>query len=165
MQIRNVRAVAFASLVAVFAVGCGGSTGGTDAGTDAGTDPVLVCDTGAATVNSAKVFADVIETKCKSCHVANATGFAYGDYTDADKFYAGSAGAESKYKGSAGTLKIVEANKLANSSLWLKVNGGSPSRKGPNNENVGAKMPQDGMTLTDAQLKAIKDWICTGATK
>lgn len=124
-------------------------------------DPDLTCDTGAATVTLTGAVQAVFDARCKSCH---ATGYTYGDYTSASATHAATVGKTSYLAGMAGTMKVVEANNLANSSLWLKVLGGdAANRKGPKGENTLWIMPNDGMTLTAEQKKLIKDWICTGA--
>lgn len=123
-------------------------------------DPDLNC-TGAGTSTLAANVQPIIELRCKSCH--DATNAMYGDYSSAAKS-AEIVGKKSLYAGMPGTLKVVEAGNLANSSLWLKLLGGqAKGRSGPKAENVQAAMPSDGAVLTAAQLKAFKDWICTGA--
>ena len=74
-------------------------------------------------------------------------------------------------KAGATSLKIVDsdaakstADRLANSTLWLKVSPkGSLAYKGPNGEITSGRMPNDGTTLSDADIQKIKDWICRGA--
>lgn len=140
-------------VVSLFTFGCGGTT--------PMTDPELTCDTGVATVTLTGEVQAVFDAKCKSCH---ATGYTYGDYTDAAKTHAATVGVKSLYAGTPGTLKIVDPMNLANSALWLKVLGGdAANRKGPNGEGTLGAMPNDGTVLTAAQKKLIKDWICTGA--
>lgn len=146
---------------------CGETGGGTDAGTDAGTDSSLVCDPSPATVTMAQLQTQVFDVKCKSCHFPpNGEGIAYGDYTTAANTFAATVNKASTYAGSGATLKIVEPNNLKNSALWLKVapESGTLGKKGPKGEVTGARMPNDGSSLTAEQKKLIKDWICTGAT-
>ena len=107
----------------------------------------------------------MFDPACKSCHFPpNGQGIAYGDYTTAAKTQE-TVNKESFYKGSQGTLKIVDPHNLANSSLWLKVapTSGAAGKKGPHGEITSGRMPNDGTSLTAEQRKAIKDWICTGA--
>lgn len=65
-------------------------------------------------------------------------------------------------------LKVVAPNSLRNSTMWLKVNGGSPAGyDGPNGVPVGGLMPDPGNgfpALDNSQKGLLKDWICTGAT-
>lgn len=123
-------------------------------------DPDLNCS-GAGSATLAANVQPVIDAKCKSCH--DATNATYGDYTNAAKT-AEIVGKKSLYAGMPGTLKVVEASNLANSSLWLKLLGGqAKGRSGPKAENVLGAMPNDGTVLTAAELKAFKDWICSGA--
>ena len=98
-------------------------------------------------------------------------GFAYGNYTTATTS-GEMVGKKSQYnKVGASTLKIVDndttkstADRLANSSLWLKVSAKTAiGFKGPNMESTGGRMPNDGTVLTAAELQKIKDWICTDA--
>lgn len=125
------------------------------------TDPDLTCDAAPAAATLATNVQAVFDAKCKTCHVEN---YSYGDYTTAEKTLAATTGKKSLYAGMAGTLMVVDANKsLANSALWLKVLGGAmAARTGPKGENVYGKMPNDTTTLTDAEKKLLKDWICGG---
>lgn len=148
----TIRTLLFSLFTITLVGACGGGTP---------KDPELDC-TGATSVTlSGELQSQVIDVKCKSCHVAN---YQYGDYTDATKTAAATVNKKSLYAGMTGKLMIVEANKLENSSLWLKVLGGdAANRKGPNGEGTLGKMPNDGTELTAAQKKLLKDWICTGA--
>ena len=125
------------------------------------TDPELTCDPSPAAASLTTNVQAVFAAKCsQSCHQP---GDAFGDYTDAAKTGAIVA-KKSLYAGMAGTLKVVDPKSLANSSLWLKVLGGSTSgRTGPRGENVYGKMPNDGALLSADQKKTLKDWICGGA--
>ena len=75
------------------------------------------------------------------------SGFASGDYTNVDTTYA-MVNKASLYQGSAMTLKIVDADtakstadRLANSTLWLKLSTMKPlAFKGPKMEATGARM-------------------------
>lgn len=143
----------FVVVVSLVTLGCGGTT--------PSGDPELTCDTGAATVTLTGEVQAVFDAKCVSCHIA---GYSYGDYTTAAKTHESTVGVKSLYAGTAGTMKIVDPKNLANSALWLKVLGGdAANRKGPNGEGTLGAMPNDGSTLTAAQKKLLKDWICTGA--
>ena len=122
------------------------------------------CDATPTVVKTSELYAQVITPDCVStCHKPqDASSFPYGDFTSAAAFQT-EVGKLSLYAGSQKLLQVVEPRKLQNSSLWLKVAGGSTAgRKGPNCESPGASMPQ-GSTLTDAKKKLIKDWICSGA--
>lgn len=138
--------------------------------------PDTTCDTAPAMVTMAQLQTEIFEGKCKSCHypgvppAPDGSGFAYGDYTSAAKTYE-MVNKASVYKGTAGTLKIVDADmakttadRLANSTLWLKVSSKKAlGFKGPKGETTGATMPQGLMPLSDIDQKKIKDWICRGA--
>jgi len=129
------------------------------------TDPELTCDTGRAAQTLTGGVQAVFDAKCVSCHVS---GYAYGDYTTADKTFAATTNKVSYLAGTAAKLKVVDGNSksLANSSLWLKVLGGdAANRKGPNGENTLGAMPNDGTSLTADQKQLLKDWICSGGAK
>ncbi len=124
-------------------------------------DPELTCATAPQAATLATNVQAVFDAKCKNCHEAN---YSYGDYTTAEKTLAAT-NKKSLYAGKNATLMIVDqSNKLANSSLWLKVLGGAQAaRTGPNGENVQGKMPNDNQELTASEKQLLKDWICTGA--
>lgn len=160
------RSLIVAALAALLA-SCGPATNTPDAGPEVD----VTCETGTATVTLTQV-QTLITAKCfTACHSPAAggmpagTGLAYGDYSSVAKTFE-QVGKLSLYKGTGGTLKVVEPNNLANSSLWLKVaTKKALGAKGPKGEATGAKMPNDpAITLTDAEIKQFKDWICTGAT-
>jgi hypothetical protein len=124
------------------------------------TDPDLTCDAAPPAATLATNVQAVFDAKCKTCHIAN---YSYGDYTDATKT-AAIVSKKSLYAGTSASLLVVDPKSLANSALWLKVLGGTSSgRAGPKGENVQGKMPNDTTTLTAAEQKLIKDWICGGA--
>ena len=124
------------------------------------TDPDLTCDASPAAATLATNVQAVFDAKCKTCHIAN---YSYGDYTDATKTGA-IVSKKSLYAGTSASLLVVDPKSLANSALWLKVLGGTSSgRAGPKGENVQGKMPNDTTTLTAAEQKILKDWICGGA--
>ncbi len=146
---------------------CSGTTTPTD------DKPDTTCDTGAATVTMTQLQNDVLKVKCvDKCHTAGGSGVDYGDYSTVDKAME-MVNKASKYEGSSKTLKIVDqaaattAEKLANSSLWLKTSTKATNGfKGPKMEFTSRRMPQEpDPVLSDADLKKIKDWICTGSTK
>lgn len=127
-------------------------------------DPELTCATAPQSATLATNVQAVFDAKCTgSCHLARDT---FGDFTTAEKTKESTA-KNSVYAGRNATLKVVdgEAKALSNSSLWLKVIGGSQAgRTGPKGENVQGKMPDGNATpLTDAEKQLLKDWICTGA--
>ncbi|MFZ5440042.1 MAG: hypothetical protein ACOZQL_08535 [Myxococcota bacterium] len=138
-------------IVAVVSVSCG-----------APGDPDLTCDSNAASKTLAADVQPILDAKCKSCHGANYT---YGDYSDATKSAAATVGKKSLFAGMNATLMVVDSSKkLENSSLWLKLLGGTPKgRSGPKGENVQGEMPSGMDPLPAAELKIFKDWICTGA--
>jgi hypothetical protein len=108
-------------------------------------DPDLNC-TGVGTATLAANVQPVIDAKCKGCH--DATNATYGDYSNAAKT-GENVGKKSLYAGMPGTLKVVEASNLANSSLWLKLLGGQArGRSGPKAENVLGAMPNAGFFFT-----------------
>lgn len=132
------------------------------AGCGASGDPDLTCDPGGPSPTLASsVHAQVFAPACAGCHEAD---YLYGDYSTPERTAAATVNRKSEYAGSAGTLLVVAPNALANSSLWLKVLGGTAKgRLGPRGENVQGRMPSDGTSLTDAQLTLLKQWICSGA--
>jgi hypothetical protein len=134
--------------------------------------PDTTCDPMAAQVTLAQLHSGFILQRCGTpCHypspgggMPEGTGFAYGDYTTPALTRTAMVGKNSLYAGAGATLKVVDPNNLANSSLWLKVSAKTTiGWKGPKGENTGASMPNDGTKLSTTELKQIKDWICTGA--
>ncbi len=124
-------------------------------------DPELTCDPARPAVTLAGGLQAQVFDACAGCH---ASGYLYGDYTSATATAAATVNQKSRYAGMAGTLQVVAPNDLANSSLWLKVLGGTArGRTGPKNENVFGKMPNDGTDLSSEQKQRLKDWICSGA--
>jgi hypothetical protein len=108
----------------------------------------------------------VFVAKCiDTCHKPGGTGT--GDYSTQAEV-AKLVGKKSGYATGTSTLKVVDPSNSANSTVWLKVLGGSTrtgGARGPKGESVGAKMPQAGATpLTDEEKKTLKDWICSGAS-
>jgi hypothetical protein len=143
-------------------LGCG--DGNSPNNSDGGSDPDLICDANVASVLTSKVHAEVFTAKdtCTGvgCHgLGNTTTVSMIDSAATQ----GVVGMKSAYSGTDATLKVVDPGKLANSSLWLKVLGGSPAKKGPKGESVGGPMPEGKQELNATQLKLIKDWICSGA--
>lgn len=135
-------------------------------GNDAG-NPELTCDANPASVTTAQVQTEVFDVSCKSCHFkdSNTDNPADMDMSSASVTQQ-SVGKNSIYCGQncpADALKIVHAGNLANSTMWLKLLGGSPTYKGPKGENVGARMPQGAPALDEAKKKLVRDWICSGA--
>lgn len=153
-------------LVAVGSVGCGGGGGGPDAGACADTSSAdFKCAASPPVVKTADLYTQVIVPDCgTTCHKpSDAASFSYGDYTDATKFQV-TVGKNSLYGGAAKALKIVDTQSLQNSSLWLKVIGGSTAnKKGPGCESPGASMPSALPLLSAQKQQLIKDWICSGA--
>lgn len=148
-------------VAAAVAVACG--TPGPGPGNDAGTPPEFDC-AGAAKVTTAELQTAIFETRCKSCHYADNDPVTPGNMSSAAKTQE-LVGKPASYATTAGsTLKMVDANNPQNSSLYLKVLGGSPKYKGPKGESVGGKMPQSGTELSADEKAKIKSWICTGAS-
>jgi hypothetical protein len=151
-----------------------------DGGMPMGNGPNTECAAMPAAVTMAQLQAEVFDVKCKSCHfpdpdgagpMLGGTGIQYGDYTTAANTF-GMVNRASLYnKMGASSLKQVDADtskttaqRLANSTLWLKVSTKVPlAFKGPNMESTGARMPNDGSAFSDADIQKIKDWICRGA--
>ena len=69
----------------------------------------------------------------------------------------------SYYAGRTSTLKVIDPGNPRNSSMFLKVMGGSPKYRGPGGESVGSQMPQNLPPLSDENKLLIKNWICGGA--
>jgi hypothetical protein len=150
-----------------FALGCGPISGTPDAG-----DPDLVCEPGRPTVTTAQLQTLAIEPGCDHCHFTgtpqnpNNTG-APGDYTTAAKTQAALVNVISAYDINNKGLKMVDPGHLANSTMWLKIMGGTTiggGKRGPNKEPVGGPMPNDATVFTADQKQAVRDWICSGAT-
>lgn len=123
-------------------------------------DPLLTCDPNPAAVTTAALQTQVFNT-CRTCHNPNDT---YADLSAPEKAQLVVDKPSTFAKGVAGSeLKIVKPKDLANSSMWLKLNGGITAKlAGPKMENVSGLMPPTG-ALSAEQLKAVKDWICGGA--
>ncbi len=127
---------------------------------DAGSDPELICDASPPATTFSKVYSDIFTPACISCHKMGAPDGSdnYGLYnTEVAAF--GQVGHKSLYAGSDTTLKVVDPNNLATSTMYLKVMG----KKGPGDKTVGALMPLGGPALSAVQKKLLKDWICSGA--
>jgi len=144
--------------LALLLSGCGlldpGSPGGTDGG------PVdLICDADAGRVTLADLHPQVMGAICSQCHQPGVT---VPDLSTVEAVQANAVGQTSLRYGSNG-LKIVDPGKLANSVLWLKVNGGSPRIKGPHGEGIGGQMPAGQAALGADKKALIKQWICAGA--
>lgn len=140
--------------LALFACGGGNNGGEADAGSE------LACDDGAAAVTADQLFAAVVEPKCKSCHNSGlGQGSNGGLHLGSVDELKAAVGKASSY----GTVKVVEADHPENSSLYLKVLGGSPKYKGPEGQLVGGQMPQGGNALSAEEKNQVRDWICSGA--
>lgn len=140
--------------------GCGnGGNNGNNGTPDAGPH---ACAEGHPTVTAEQLFTDVIQPECVSCHNAAAAPATNGglalDDVAALKAAIGKASAYS----STGELKVVDANNPANSTMHLKVQGGTTlgKHRGPRNESVGGPMPQGG-ELTAEKKEQVKNWICS----
>jgi hypothetical protein len=168
------------STSAVVASGCsGGGTGGgsgggsaTGGGSAAGGGAGggfmfdVTCDANPNAETAQTVFTNVVSANCvTACHTPGGQAIAYSDYTTANLFFTDTVGVASIYAGSNASLKMVAPNDLANSTVWLKVScpQGSTSCKSPHGETIGSSMPYQTVSLSAANQKVIKDWICTGA--
>ena len=157
--IRNALGAAAAALLLLSA--CGEGENGNGNG-DAGSTHPLACGENHAQVTAEQVYTEVFGNvngaNCVSCHHPGVTDNKFRPEESADGLRA-AVGQDSDY---AGDVKIIEANRSENSTLFLKINGGSPKYRGPRGEAVGPVMPP-GVMLPEAQLKLFHDWICTGA--
>lgn len=125
-------------------------------------DPELTCSTNPPSVTLEANVQAVFTDRCTSgCHE---DGYSYGDYTTVASTLEGTVGKKSAFARKDGALKVVDPGNLANSTLWLKILGGSQrGRTGPKGENVYGAMPNDRTTLGATQKQLFKDWICSGA--
>ncbi len=148
-------------------IGCSGSTGGGTGGGSGGSgggaaDPDLVCDASPPATTFAKVYSDVFTPSCLgTCHKTSSTDGSkdYGNYETETKAFE-VVNKVSLYAGAEKTLKVVEPNKLDNSSLFMKC---LAKAKTPGGKNLGGAMPLSAAALTAAQKQTLKDWICSGA--
>jgi len=150
----------------LLASGCsGGGAGGGDGGTDGGLD--VTCDAMPSAQTAQTVFTSVVQPQCVTCHLPNGQAFSYGDYSTVDKMYAAMVNHPSIYNTNDPSLEMVAPNDLAHSTVWLKI--ACPQQgmacKSPHGDTIGAPMPYESASLTDADLKVVKDWICTGAKR
>ena len=141
------------------AVVCGAALGVWSCGPAA--SPTLTCEKNRPSLTlKDNLQPDVFDAICKACH--NSGDPSLPNYSDATKT-AEVIGKLSRYAGTTAKLKIVDPGNLHNSAMWLKVSGGDATNQaGPSGERVFGKMPAAG-ELTDAQIQALKDWICGGA--
>lgn len=152
----------------VVGAGCGGGgeNGGPDGGTDGGSANPLACGTDVADVTAQQLYDGVIKdpsNTCLTCH--SGTGSSGGGVVmDSVAALTMNVGKASAYATASSPIKVVEANRPENSTLYLKCAGGSNEGiKGPNGASVGPKMPVGAEPLSAAELKQVKDWICSGA--
>ena len=149
----------FIVLGALLLVGCGTpNPGPADAG--------LVCPTTPIAVTTAKLQVDVITPICASCHKTAGTAVTYGVWDTAEHSQAAMVGVASIYNTGTPALKVVDPRKLANSTTYLKLLGGSPTFNGPHGENIGGQMPSAAtppVTITAEQIDEVRNWICSGA--
>ena len=166
---RSLFVASLSAVVSLFAA-CG-PAGAPDAGSEVDT----TCAASPAAVTMQTLHAEVLSTKCATCHypamggMLAGSGFTYGDYSTPAAAQAAMVNKDSFYKGTPGTLKIVDqmaattAAKLANSSLWLKVSTMKTlGHRGPKGESTGGRMPE-GAPSVPADVQKIKDWICRGS--
>ncbi len=124
---------------------------------DAGTNPAD-CGDSHATITAQQLYTEVVQPRCQSCHYQGALDTSL--VLDSAAALKSTVGADSTY---GGGLKVSEANRSENSTMYLKVLGGTPAGvRGPNGQAVGQRMPVTG-ALTLAERQQIQDWICTGA--
>jgi hypothetical protein len=143
-----------------------GFCGSTDPKRAAVCEQHLTCPDGPTEVTTAQVHADLLLPTCKdTCH----PGLGVLDYSTPQSAQEALVGVSSGY--GDGSLRRVDSKTLANSTLWLKVLGGSDfvfegqrlPLTGPKGEPVGQPMPKGLPRLTEAQLDLVKSWICSGA--
>lgn len=147
-----------------------GSDAGQDAGsvtpcnslTDAGS-PTFQC-VGVVPVTLTTVEADVFKPICaqSGCHDGSPVSLAPTDYSSVTAT-ARNVGQVSTY---GNGLKVIAPSNLIDSTMWLKVLGGSPPTGqyfGPACISVGSAMPQTGPRLDGGAMAEIKGWICNGA--
>ncbi|MBX5480290.1 MAG: hypothetical protein IRZ16_00355 [Myxococcaceae bacterium] len=145
----------------------GGDNGGPDGGTNENNPNA--CGDDVQSVTAQELFDSVINGTgaCTSCHYAGAGTATNGDLVmDSVEALKATTGATTAYAITGSTLKVVDPNHSENSTMFLKVAGGStvtPPVKGPKGESVGAQMPQGLPPLSAEDLKMVKDWICSGA--
>jgi hypothetical protein len=148
-----------AASAALLLVHCGPGTPTACSATDAG-DPNFQC-AGVAAVTLTQVETDVFKGTCaiSGCHDGITTTVPT-DYSSTAKTFA-NVGKDSTYNG----LKVIDANKnLTNSTMWLKLLGGSPTYKSLSCVPVGPFMPQGSLNPIQQQyLNEVKGWICAGA--
>ncbi|MGA9524925.1 MAG: c-type cytochrome [Myxococcaceae bacterium] len=132
---------------------------GPDVGNGSGNAEANACGTSHASVTADQLYKDIVQDRCQSCHNPNAQGTTL--MMDSVEALKAVVGADSAY---GNGLKIIEANRSENSTMYLKVLGGTPAGiHGPDGESVGARMPASGPVLTEEERKKVQDWICTGA--
>lgn len=153
--------IALISFIALAVTACGTDGGG---GTDGGATSSDFDCTGAEAVTTAQIQTEIIEPRCKVCHITDTTAQPGNMSTTAlTQALVGKASSYATTTGS--TLKWNDPNNPQNSTMYLKVLGGGTRYKGPKNEAVGGQMPQGSNPLTAAEKTRIKNWICTGAVQ
>ena len=144
-------------------LGCGASGGPcslTDAGSPlfqcAGSTPETLTDLWNTVLRDAGVGGCAVA----GCHLPRPAGTSPTDYSTIAAT-ALNVGLASQY---GHGLKVVDPNNLANSTLWLKVLGGSPTYQSLDCTGVGPLMPSGAAgPMNAAALAKIKGWICAGA--
>jgi len=146
----------------IVALGCNPPNQGCPGSLTDGGSPDFLC-TGVSPVTLTTLQADVLTPTCakSTCHIPQMQGGLSHDYSNLTAS-AEIVGMPSTY---GGTLKVVAPGDLLDSTMWLKVLGGSPKYSGPapDCKLVGAAMPFDGTVLDAGQIAQIKGWICGGA--
>lgn len=127
-------------------------------------DSNMECPTTPTVVTTAAV-QEIFAVECSECHEANCTTPNCGDLELwSEALTQETVGRSSRY--AVGTpLKIVDPGNLRNSTMWLKLLGGTNPGgcTAPDGKNVFEEMPNDDEgPLTQAQLDTVKNWICSG---
>ena len=146
-------------LLLLIAIGCGHDNN-EPACVEMATLPEMQCSD-APSVTLAKLQVDVLAPTCAkaACHDGKPGTISSIDYTTVEASLA-SVGKDSAY--GDGLRVVDEAGRLANSTMWLKLIGGSPKYKGPACTSVGGIMPFGAtQPIPDAALGEVKGWICS----
>ncbi len=127
-------------------------------GDGSGNSDSYACGTSHTSVTAEQLYQDIVQNRCKSCHNPGSGNPLALDSVEALR---AAVGADSTY---GGGMKVASANRSENSTMYLKVLGGTPDGvRGPNGETVGNRMPGSGPALTEQERQKVQDWICTGA--
>jgi cytochrome c5 len=147
-----IRHTLLAAALCTALLACGGEPNNTPP--DAGP---LACGSNHPEVSTEQIFNEIFEPTCKTCHASGSSGTTF--FADDAAMLQAAVGQDSAYPG---TVKVIDPGHPENSTLFIKVSGGSPKHRAPDGTPVGGQMPQGG-TLTEEQVQRFQDWICTGA--